>query len=728
MVPDDAISPPIHSRSGNSLAESLEQAQALAGVGSWSQDVATGRCEWSRQAYRIFEIEVGTPVTYQTFLSHVHPDDLELIQQGWQAAAEGERVHDCVFRILVAGRVKWIHNIIQFEFDEQGQLRSMMGIQQDVTPAKLAEQRLRESEERFRKLFEDSMQAMMLFEDSRCVAANQAAITLFGATMREQLIGRHATELRLPQRLDLVAAGGGLGTAFTGPVLGILGSSIGGIIAGAFLGARDISPIPAQGGHEYESDCLRLDGSRFPARVQTTAIVVGERPLHHAVFTDLTEQRKALGQIEFLAYHDALTGLPNRVSGEQQLRQALEAASRQGESLGVLFLDLDNFKYYNDAYGHAVGDRLLQQLAVQLRQCVRSGETLCRLSGDEFMIVLPQLQSPGHLVRICECIQQRLSDPLQIDGMLITASFSIGAAIHPHHGGDCGTLMRHADIALYESKRSGPGRFRFFEPQMNAKLQHFVSTRAALQEALERQEFELHYQPQFDLRSAELIGVEALLRWRHPDHGLRAPDDFIGIAEESGLIVPIGRWVLEQACRQAASWQGTGFGVLSMAVNLSPVQFRQGKPQQDVRAALAASGLDPARLELELTESTLLQFDSSVATAVEHWKSEGISLAIDDFGTGYSSLSYLKRLRVNKLKIDRSFIVNLNESESDCAIVTAVIQMARSLQIKTVAEGIESPEVAERLGMLGCDQVQGYHYARPMPAAEFERWFRERVG
>ena len=469
---------------------------------------------------------------------------------------------------------------------------------------------------------------------------------------------------------------------------------------------------------------MDLPASRWSEVV--TLIHQGGKALLHVVGTDITEQKKAREQIEFLAYHDALTGLPNRVLGQDRLQQALEIAKRHRNGLAVLYLDLDKFKYVNDSYGHAVGDALLKSVALRLRLCLRAEDTVCRLSGDEFMAVLPEVQGYPEVSNLCTRVLSELGGPFELEGVQLFLSFSMGVALYPQDGSDSETLMLNADTALYEAKKAGQNLYRVFEPGMNVKLLHYVETCDALRLALKQQQFELHYQPQIDLRSGQLEGVEALVRWRRPGHGLIAPGAFIGVAEQSGLIVPIGRWILHEACRQAVAWQHAGLALGRVAVNLSAVQFRQGVVEQDVQSALEASGLDPSRLELELTESILLQPDELVMAVLAQWSALGIRLAIDDFGTGYSSLAYLKRMKVDKLKIDRSFITDLLHEDENQAIVQAVIQIARSLKIDTLAEGIEDPLVAEQLKALGCDGVQGHWYSKPLPAAELEQWFNQR--
>ena len=444
----------------------------------------------------------------------------------------------------------------------------------------------------------------------------------------------------------------------------------------------------------------------------------------HGVYLDITAQEQAREQIDFLAFHDALTSLPNRVLGLERLQQAIGAASRNAASLAVLYLDLDKFKFVNDTHGHAVGDALLRGVASRLQSCLRAEDTLCRLSGDEFMVVLPNVKGLNQVAQACDRILTRHLDPFELEGLQINTSFCVGVVLYPQDGGNGETLMRNADTALYEAKKSGPNAYRFFEPQMNANLVHYVKTREALALAIERQEFELHYQPQVSLRDDRVVGVEALIRWRRPGHGLIPPAAFIGAAEETGLIVPIGRWVLQEACRQAAAWRQDGWHDMFMAVNLSAVQFRHGQLEADVAQALQASGLDAGCLELELTESILLQNDEALMNLMQRWKNHGIRLTIDDFGTGYSSLAYLKRLNVHKLKIDRSFLIDLQDDEQDSAIVRAMIQIARSLNLVTIGEGIESVEVATLLREMGCDEGQGYLYLRPQPAADFERWLR----
>jgi diguanylate cyclase (GGDEF)-like protein len=436
----------------------------------------------------------------------------------------------------------------------------------------------------------------------------------------------------------------------------------------------------------------------------------------------LASQKAERERTEHLAFHDALTTLPNRVHGQHKLLQAIEAARRQEASVGLLYLDLNKFKLVNDTHGHATGDALLQAAAARLQACIGASDTACRLSGDEFMAVMPSIRAPEQIVRQCEEILARFSRPFEIEGLQLFVSLSIGVAVYPTHADDADVLMRQADTALYVAKRAGENRFRVFDPDMNTQLVAQVSTRNALHLALENREFELHYQPQVGLQRGELVGVEALIRWRRPGAPLAQPGEFIAVAEESGLIEPIGAWVLHEACRQAAAWQREGWAPMKMAINVSPVQFQSGRLVREVAAALAASGLSPTCLELELTESVLIGNEDEALCTIGQLKALGVGLAIDDFGTGYSSLSYLRRFRFDRIKIDRSFIAPLGQGADEQAIVRAIVQMARHLGLRTTAEGAENAATVEHLTDIGCDEVQGYHYAQPLPAAMVHAW------
>ncbi len=466
------------------------------------------------------------------------------------------------------------------------------------------------------------------------------------------------------------------------------------------------------------------------ARAEIVFDEAGQPSSAMGTLQDITAQKEAQRQVEYLAYNDALTGLLNRAAGHERLQHEVASASRHQDSLAVLYLDLDKFKFINDSYGHHVGDLLLQEVARRLRDGLREEDSLCRLSGDEFMVMLPRLE-PEHLMAqvsaTCERILGALAPPFTLADHQVATSFSIGVAVYPQDGSSGDLLMRNADTALYEAKKAGRNTFRFFKPQMNADLTRFVHIRNALRQALDQGEFELHYQPQLDLHSGGVVGVEALLRWRSPGFGLVLPDDFIPITEESWLMAPIGRWILGEACRQAAIWCNAGWPDLVMAVNLSAAQFRLGQIGRDVREALAETGLEPTRLLLEPTDFGLLQPDDGIQAILADWKAWGIRLAIDDFGTGCSSLTLLKRLQVDKLKIDSSIIHDLSSVGEDGSLIQAMIQLAHRLSIRILAEGVESADLARKLQDMDCDEAQGYVYTRPLPARELECWLKSNL-
>ncbi|GAB3500954.1 hypothetical protein GCM10027399_27640 [Curvibacter fontanus] len=446
---------------------------------------------------------------------------------------------------------------------------------------------------------------------------------------------------------------------------------------------------------------------------------------YRGVGSDISDRREAEQRIEYLAYHDALTGLPNRLLVQDRFNQALAQAERAHHKVGLIYLDLDNFKNINDTLGHAAGDEFLKEVARRLRGCVRDSDTISRQGGDEFLLVLGELPDTDVVATIVIKIMERLQMPMPLGGREVSASASIGAAIAPDDGRDFETLCKKADLAMYRSKESGRNASHFFDPTMDAEAGEQLLMRNGLRRALERGEFLLHYQPQYELISGRIIGVEALIRWSHPELGLVAPGRFIGVAEESGLIVPMGDWVLRQACRQAVLWQQAGLPALTMAVNLSAIQFKRSNVELSVERALAESGLAPALLELELTESILIQNVENVLASVRRLKQLGVKLSIDDFGTGYSSLSYLKRLDIDKLKIDQSFVRDLAIDPDDATIVRAIIQMARNLNLQTIAEGVETEEMRDLLRSFGCDAAQGYLYSRPVPAQDIERLLRQ---
>ncbi|WP_052452393.1 sensor domain-containing protein [Noviherbaspirillum autotrophicum] len=431
------------------------------------------------------------------------------------------------------------------------------------------------------------------------------------------------------------------------------------------------------------------------------------------------ERHQAQEHISYIAHHDALTGLPNRLLLRSSLSQAILHAQRQQGLVALLFIDLDNFKRINDSLGHHIGDVLLQKVARRLQSCLRRDDLLARIGGDEFVIILSPVAQPNEAALVADKVLKAFAPPIEVEGHELHAGGSIGISIYPADGEDADTLMRAADTAMYHAKESGRGNFQFFTQGLNVAIQRRLTVENKLRQALARGEFELHYQPQVDMASGRILSAEALLRWREPDHGLVSPLEFVSIAEETGLILPIGEWVLREACAQLQRWQAAGWGDLGMAVNLSTRQMSQLGLSGMVEQILREYGVRADLLDLEITESILMQPSGENMATLQRLSDMGVRLSIDDFGTGYSSLSYLKRFPVDVLKIDRSFVCGIGKEQDDMAIADAIIGMAKGLHLQVIAEGVETAEQAAYLTMRNCHMAQGYFYGKPLTSEAF---------
>jgi diguanylate cyclase (GGDEF)-like protein/PAS domain S-box-containing protein len=468
----------------------------------------------------------------------------------------------------------------------------------------------------------------------------------------------------------------------------------------------------------------RRDGEAYLAwqTISTIADRTGKIQRFVAVSSDMTELHRKDEQIRHLAYHDALTGLPNRLLLQDRLAQAIEVARREREQVAVMFIDLDRFKVINDSLGHEAGDSLLIEASHRLQRRLRRSDTLARLGGDEFVVVLPFVETLGEVAEVAEDIIESFAPPILVAGHEMRVTASLGIAVFPRDGDDVGTLMRNADTAMYGAKGAGRNTFRFFDSVMNAEMLDRLNLEEALRRALQNREFVLFYQPKIDLATRQFAGVEALIRWQSPERGQVSPNFFIPLAEETGLILEIGDWVLEEACRQAAAWVHEGMWPVKVAVNVSARQFLDEGFADRVGALLKQYALDSSLIQIEMTETAVMSNPEQAVGQLQRLRRLGIGVAVDDFGTGYSSLNYLKRLPLTTIKIDRSFIRSVDQDSDNAAIVGAILGLAESLGLSVVAEGIETEGEERHLVDVGCPVAQGFRYSKPLPAGEFEAW------
>lgn len=613
--------------------------------------------------------------------------DEEFYRQMWITISSGNVWHGEIVNRRKDGSHSTEEMIIAPVALGPSQITHFVTINQDIAQRKRSEEELRKAEAKYRAIFEDAVVGIFrIAADGQLLDVNRAFARMHGYSSAAALLAEAST-LSHPIFVDVEQMNA------WAEVLDSKGGVYG---AEVKVCCRD---------HTHKWGVVNLRGVRN---------VNGDVIHYEGTIEDITDRKAAQQEVHFLAYYDVLTELPNRALLRVRLDHALAEARRRTDKVALLFLDLDRFKTINDSLGHSFGDLLLQQVAARLKTATREQDTVARVGGDEFVIVLTCANDVDDVAAAAERVVKSVTDEFVIQGQALKITCSLGISIFPEHGSDSETLIKNADAAMYNAKENGCDNFRFFTDDINARLVERLTLENGLRVALERKEFLLVYQPQVSVVTGKITGLEALLRWQHPQLGLVSPEKFVRITENTGLIVGIGEWVLRTACHQAKTWQDQGLPGVPIAVNVSAVQFRQEGFPDLIRNVLTDTGLAPHLLELELTETLLLSNADRMFAVLQELKAMGLKLAIDDFGTGYSSLSYLRQLPVDKLKIDRSFVRDIAVNPDDAAIIGAIIGIARDMNLKVIAEGVENEAQLSFLRAHQCGEFQGYYYSQPL--------------
>jgi diguanylate cyclase (GGDEF)-like protein/PAS domain S-box-containing protein len=690
---------------------SLAAAQRLAHLGSWASNLETGEMYWSDELYRILGFEPRELVpSHEHFFESIHPADKErvenLVREG---LPEGGR-YDFEFRIIHPdGLERMVHSQAEVISDEAGRPTGVLGAAHDITERKNFEAALELLLREHEMVLKSAGEGIFgLDTHGNVTFVNPAAARMTGWNTQE-LLGRPLHDLLHHSKPD--------GTPYPSEEWPI-------------YGALEDEVAHGRGDEVF----WRKDGTSFPVEYTSTPIVEDDEIVGAVVtFKDITERKALEEQLHYQAFHDSLTGLPIRAVFMEHLEHALARTERQGSKVAVLFTDLDNFKVINDSLGHTVGDQLLVAVARRLKDCLRPEDTAARIGGDEFAILVENVNSVTDVARIAERIAKALQPPFALDEQEVFATASIGIALSSSAQERPDDLLRYADLAMYRAKRKGKARYELFEPGMHANVLQRLVLETELRRAIVRQQFRVYYQPVVELGSGKIAGAEALVRWDHPKRGLLLPEEFLAVAEETGLIMQIGQWVLRDACEQARAWQEQypGAPPVTISVNLSTREFFHPEVVAEV---LGECGIDPATLQLEITEGAMTSNGAHSANSTL-WalKNLGVQLAVDDFGVGYSSLAYLKRFPVDFLKIDRSFVGGLrhdpnNGASKDVEIVSALIELAHALDLEVIAEGVETAEQLACLRSMNCDLAQGNYFSEPLPSGALSVLLRDNFG
>ncbi len=666
--------------------EQLQEAQRIANLGSWSLDLQTNRLEWSNQIFALFEVDKENfKASYEYFLELVHPDDRDMVNEVYQTSLQTRKPYQITHRLLFPdGRIKFVEERCETLYSADGTPTLSRGTVQDVTEKNMA----REEIQLYKTVIQQSAQGVIISDSAnRIIAVNPAMIRLTGYD-EDELIGKNPNILSsglTPEQTykDMWAA------------------------------------LQDEGHWQGELVDRRKDGSTYPKWISISVVKndLGDITNYIANFSDISERKASEQRIHYLAHHDALTGLHNRYSLEQLLTQSISQAQRLNRKLAVLFIDLDRFKIINDTLGHTIGDQLLKDIAQRLNKSIRDSDIVARLGGDEFIVVLTNIEETNNITMIASKLLDNVNRNCNIHGHDLHTSPSIGISVFPDDGQDVETLMKNADSAMYHAKEMGRNNYQFYKTEINSLAHEYIKMEHDIITALRKKEFQLYYQPKIKADNEKVCGVEALIRWKHPEKGLVAPDKFIAVAESSGLISQVGDWVLEEACRQLAEWRRQGLD-LGIAINISPTQLRDETLIDRLRELINNYEVPEEMLELEITETAAMTNLGNAIGLMQQMRATGVSLAIDDFGTGYSSLSSLKSFPIQTLKLDRTFVSDIEHNINDAAICSGAISLAHSLGLKVIAEGVETRAQLDFLLSHQCDAYQGYLYSPPIPAED----------